>query len=120
MNKKNKKKGFTLVELIVVIAILGVLAVIMIPSFTGYVAKASNTRAHSEAASFCTVYQAAYVEAEIMNTTLQANPDIIDQLWHQNTFHSDGQGKIWFESKGSNIKYKALGENGVCEILIVD
>jgi prepilin-type N-terminal cleavage/methylation domain-containing protein len=39
MNKK-KKKGFTLIELIVVIAILGVLAAVAIPRFSGFTDKA--------------------------------------------------------------------------------
>ena len=37
---RNKEKGFTLVELIVVLAILATLAAIMVPSLTGYIDKA--------------------------------------------------------------------------------
>ena len=40
--KNNKKKGFTLVELIVVLVILAILAALLIPALTGYIDKAKN------------------------------------------------------------------------------
>lgn len=43
MNNKKKNKGFTLVELVVILVILAILMAILVPSLTGYIAKARKT-----------------------------------------------------------------------------
>ena len=60
--RKNNKKGFTLVELLVVIAILAILASVAVVGYTAFVDKAKDSKAATE------LHQIAeYVNAEIMD-----------------------------------------------------
>lgn len=47
--KKLNKKGFTIVELVIVIAVIAILAAVMIPTFIGIVDKANESAALQEA-----------------------------------------------------------------------
>lgn len=51
---QKSQQGFTLIELMIVIAIAGILMMIAIPSYQGYVAKAQATEALSLASNFKT------------------------------------------------------------------
>ena len=48
MTRKNKVRGFTLVEVIVVVAIIGILSSIALPSYTSYVARARRADAQAQ------------------------------------------------------------------------
>lgn len=49
--KKFNKKGFTIVELVIVIAVIGILAGVLIPTFSGITQRANETAAMQEATS---------------------------------------------------------------------
>jgi type IV pilus assembly protein PilA len=60
MVKNNK--GFTLIELMIVVAIIGILAAIAIPNFMNYQCKAKQTEAKSLLGAIRTAQEAYYAE----------------------------------------------------------
>ena len=57
--KKTNKKGFTIVELVIVIAVIAILAAVLIPTFTNVVKKAKISAAMQAAKNANTEYLAS-------------------------------------------------------------
>jgi len=58
-----KDEGFTLIELMIVIAIIGILAAIAIPQFSAYRTRSYNSSAQSDVRNIATGQEAYYVDA---------------------------------------------------------
>ena len=58
INRKQKEGGFTIVELLVVIVVIGILAAITIVSYTGITARANASKALSNAQTIVSVAEA--------------------------------------------------------------
>ena len=75
-HRRSGQKGFTLIELMIVIAIIGILAAIAIPQFVTYRQKGYNTQAKGELKSFYTACQAYFADSP---TTTACTADKIAQ-----------------------------------------
>ena len=71
MTKKNKRRGFTIVELVIVIAVIAILAAVLIPTYANLVKKANEAKAQAEAKNLVT---------EMLTNIILGNKDSADLL----------------------------------------
>jgi prepilin-type N-terminal cleavage/methylation domain-containing protein len=68
MKFKKGQKGFTLIELMIVIAIIGILAAIAIPQFTAYRQRGFNAAMQSDLRNAATAQEAFYTDSQTYTT----------------------------------------------------
>lgn len=115
--KKNNKKGFTLVELIVVLVILAILAALLIPALTGYIDKAkeknviAETRQAVMAAQTILDEEYALVDPNKADTiTLNNYTDITTLAEVKGTIEANS---IKWSNKGVVTELKYTAANGI-------
>jgi prepilin-type N-terminal cleavage/methylation domain-containing protein len=69
LNKKRNDGGFTLIELIVVIAVLAILAAVILPKFLGFSEDAGMAAAKSDAKNIATAVEALLAQDEKFEAT---------------------------------------------------
>ena len=67
---KTKFRGFTLIELMIVVAVMGILAAIAYPSYTAYVVRASREAAKSELLQLANLQEKIYLNASSYATSI--------------------------------------------------
>ena len=89
MYLRKNKKGFTLIELMVVVAIIGVLALLGLRLYTGQQAKAKEAIVKANAGTVQTLIQAELADGSLSNYASIVS-DIDSNAGMQNPFNSGG------------------------------
>ena len=67
MKNRKAKKGFTIIELVIVIAVIGILAAVLIPTFSNVIDKANATAAMENAKNAYTNFLVDNADKMVMN-----------------------------------------------------
>ena len=102
--KRNNKKGFTLVELVIVIAVIAILAAVLIPTFGGIIEKANNSADLQEARN-------TFSEALIEDTTITQGTVYVQVGKDGNKYVKFTDGAPVDDDKDGNYTNEAIPEN---------
>ena len=90
MNMFKKNGGFTLVELIVVIAILAILAGVAIPAYSGYIKSANDAAVETELSAVKTAVMAANAtKGEVTGLVVNSTTVVVTATTFSDTFEAD-------------------------------
>lgn len=123
---QTNKKGFTLVELIVVIAIIGVLSAILVPTMLGFVRDAKDSRVQESANSIFSAANTAVAKSvtlSVENTlltsyTITAGSDVTIATGVKLSDYMDvskikGSGTITVDLTTNSVKQVSYTEFGI-------
>jgi type IV pilus assembly protein PilA len=75
MREERRRGGFTLVELMIVVALIGVLAAIAIPNFLGYLARSRRSEAYANLASVARAQKSFQATRGVFHDSVLPYPD---------------------------------------------
>ena len=100
--KRNNKKGFTIVELVIVIAVIAILSAVLIPTFGGITEKAQKSAAQQVAVN---VYKEVQAD-DLYDDGLQNNSIMDDETYEL------PENVVEYSAEDDEVKFSYAHTNG--------
>ena len=114
------QKGFTLIELMIVIAIIGILAAIAIPQFSAYRTRSYNSAAQADLRNATTAQEAYFVDNQLYTQDgallagavygFYTSENVVFTIasatitnYVMNARHSSGDATFWIRGPGGSV-----------------
>lgn len=130
------KRGFTLIELMIVVAIIAFLAIVSVPSFMKFLAKAKRAEAYMNLSSIYAAQKAYWAEHGKYSDTLSGNGGIgwqpegytgggkQEKFYYSYGFGSGSEGRNYFTGKlqagASNLSMARADAQGFLAVAAAD
>lgn len=108
LNNSKRKKGFTLIEIIAVIAIIGILATVILPNVNGYIKEAKKVKV---------VDQSRKVIMAIESYDLRCESPLNENVIVNDAINNKGVGKYLDGVKLDNLNVKSTSLKNCYEII---